>query len=77
MNDIIKKLEKQATNTIINQSSTYGVEVVYNFDKEKFAELIIQECIDWIDGSPTTEEDTLILSKQFILANLKQHFGVE
>jgi hypothetical protein len=50
---------------------------LYKFDKEKFAELIIKDCIDWIDGSPTTEEDTLILSKQFIIANLKQHFGVE
>jgi hypothetical protein len=44
---------------------------------EKFAELIVQECINWIDGSPTTEEGTLILSKYFIIANLKQHFGVE
>ena len=44
---------------------------------EKFAELIVRECIDWIDGSPTTEEGSLILSKHFIIANLKQHFGVE
>ncbi len=44
---------------------------------EKFAESIVRECINWIDGSPTTEEGTLILSKYFIIANLKQHFGVE
>ena len=47
------------------------------FDPEKFAELIVRECVNWIDGSPTTEEGTLILSKSFIIANLKQHFGVE
>lgn len=49
MNDRLKELAEQATNTLINQSSTYGVEVLYNFDKEKFAELIIQECIDSIE----------------------------
>ena len=46
-------------------------------DLEKFAELIVRECVNWIDGSPATEEGTLILSKSFIIANLKQHFGVE
>ena len=44
---------------------------------EKFAELIVRECVNWIDGSPATEEGTLILSKSFIIANLKQHFGVK
>ena len=73
MNERIKELIKQAT-TI--EEHKWGVSYD-NFDKEKFAELIVRECIDWIDGSPTTEEGSLILSKHFIIANLKQHFGVE
>ena len=73
MNERIKEIIKQAT-TI--EEHKWGVSYD-NFDKEKFAELIVQECIDWIDGSPTTEEGSLILSKHFIIANLKQHFGVE
>ena len=73
MNERIKELIKQAT-TI--EEHKWGVSYD-NFDKEKFAELIVRECIDWIDGSPTTEEGSLILSKHFIIANLKHHFGVE
>ena len=73
MNERIKEIIKQAT-TI--EEHKWGVSYD-NFDKEKFAELIVQECIDWIDGSPTTEEGSLILSKHFIIANLKQNFGVE
>ena len=47
-------------------------------DIEKFAELIVRECCDWIDGSPTSESGCqLLLTKSFIIANLKGHFGVE
>ena len=43
---------------------------------EKFAELIVQECCDWIDGSPSTDAGQLLLTKSFIIANLKGHFSV-
>ena len=69
MNERIKLLAEQAGWD--NHHSKFDTRI------EKFAELIVQECIDWIDGSPTTEEGSLILSKHFIIANLKQHFGVE
>lgn len=52
----------------------------YEFDPdelEKFAELIVRECCDWIDGSPSTDAGQLLLTKSFIIANLKGHFGVE
>lgn len=46
-------------------------------DAEKFAELIVRECCDWIDGSPTSESGCqLLLTKSFIIANLKGHFGI-
>ena len=44
---------------------------------ERFAELIVQECADWIDGSPSTDAGQLVLTKSFIIANIKEHFGVE
>ena len=83
MNDKIKLFNEQAIKyaqeslndiAIVNKSG-----IMYNYNDlytEKFAELIVRECVNWIDGSPTTEEGTLILSKSFIIANLKQHFGV-
>jgi len=74
MNERIKELEKLATPGCYDETGCY---IGNKFDVEKFAELIVQECVSWIDGSPATEEGTLILSKSFIIANLKQHFGVE
>jgi hypothetical protein len=73
MNEVIKELAEQCG--FRPQPSIYDRN--QSFDIEKFAELIVQECVNWIDGSPATEEGTLILSKSFIIANLKQHFGVE
>ena len=76
MNERIRELAKESGYVY----HVGGTVPYFEFSKnqlEKFAELIVQECIDWIDGSPTTEEGSLILSKHFIIANLKQHFGVE
>ena len=75
MNERIRELINEATSFKEGLiEGKYDIEV---FDKEKFVELIVRECIDCIDGSPTTEENTLILSKYFIIGNLKKHFGVE
>ena len=76
-NELAIKYAQESLNdiAIVNKSG-----IMYNYNDlytEKFAELIVRECVNWIDGSPTTEEGTLILSKSFIIANLKQHFGVE
>ena len=46
-------------------------------DLERFAQLIVQECCDWIDGSPASDAGQLLLSKSFIIANLKGHFSVD
>ena len=43
MNERIKKLAEQAT-TYIDPSANDGV--CWNFDKEKFAKLIVQECLN-------------------------------
>jgi len=68
MNKRIKELAEQTETKEIGY---------YFFDKEKFAELIVKGCCDWIDGSPVTEAGQLILTKSFIIANLKGYFGVK
>ena len=80
MNERIKELAK--AHLVREEHTEFGWQEChqYSFDEDElteFAELTVQECINWIDGSPTTEEGSLILSKHFIIANLKQHFGVE
>ena len=65
MNERIKELVEQAT---VWKDANHG----YTFDKEKFAELIVRECADWIkntDSDPDIgEEDAKALL---------EHFGVE
>ena len=85
MNELIRELAEQA--------STHAKKTVHYYMGQfdgltweakilkvrdlKFAELIVGRCVDWIDGSPTTDAGQLLLSKSFIIANLKGHFGVE
>ena len=72
MNERIKELIKQAT-TI--EEHKWGVSYD-NFDKEKFAELIVRECLDIaqdraaFDWAPPNDVN-------HIIDEIKQHFGVE
>jgi len=72
LNERLMELYDQAI--ILEGNEDY---VAGELDPFKFAELIVRECVDWIDGSPTTDAGQLLLSKSFIIANLKGHFGVE
>jgi len=81
MNERIKDLAKQAT-TYIDPTANDGV--CWDFDKEKFAQLIVRECINKIEtheipvgGSAAGEiacEMTYSALKQ-IRDEIKQHFG--
>ena len=75
MNERIKELAEQAT-SIVEMVSSYGYMSSYaNFDREKFAELIVQECAGVCDlyAMPDgTSETAMILS-----AAIKRKFGVE
>ncbi len=67
MNERIQKLAEQATSSRIQYDpKTMMTERIQEFDKEKFAELIVRECIDtaFHKGHPDLE---------FLL----KHFGVE
>ena len=59
MNERIKKLKEQATSYTWN-----GNDVTEELDEQKFAELIVRECID--NCLDATERD-----------RIKEHFGVE
>jgi len=66
MNERIRELAIQAgAQGIVNRDF---------IDVEKFAELIVRECCDWIDGSPANDAGQLHLTKSFIIANLKGMF---
>lgn len=73
MNERIRELSKKA----VDYANACEAEAWDGAYERKFAELIVRECVDWIDGSPTTDAGQLLLSKSFIIANLKGHFGVK
>jgi hypothetical protein len=76
MNDLIKKLAEQATEyaTTRHPLSNHIVLSV-NSEKfeEKFAELIVQECLVVINQSNGVGDDDVIKISQ----DVKKHFGVE
>ena len=71
MNERIKQLAEQAT-TYIDPSANDGV--CWDFDKERFAELIVRECanIDFRREVGLTADDDYEIGKV-----IKEHFGVE
>ena len=69
-------MNKRIRELIQSQNSNRGL-LWTEEDKEEFANLIVRECCNWIDGSPSTDAGQLLLTKSFIIANLKGHFGVE
>ncbi len=72
MNERIKLLAEQAT-TYIDPIANDGV--CWNFDKEKFAQLIVQECAKVILETPVKYTEIDIM--HIIRDNVKEHFGVE
>ena len=62
MNERIGKLADEAT--------SYNNSDGWLFDKQKFAELIVRECVGVADHSNVT-------GKSIIGERIKQHFGVE
>jgi hypothetical protein len=69
MNERIKKLAEQAGST---HKQNLGVYQFYTDELEKFAELIVQECIDTILDC-TVEYAT----RPRIADELREHFGVK
>ena len=79
MNERIRELVKQAT-TI--EEHKWGVSYD-NFNKEKFAELIVRECLDIafeVRGEPATDTHYVIgydRACEKMISGIREHFGVE
>jgi hypothetical protein len=73
MNQRIRELAEQAT-TRIEPTATSGEGWI--FDKEKFAELIVAECINRCAYAPDVSEDWY-QGVKWVANEIAQHFGVE
>ena len=79
MNERIKELAKQCTSW--SEGSTWTSREV--FDKEKFAELIVKECVNRIEQNRSSGEntDSWTITRDMAFhqmkEDLKKHFGVE
>jgi len=70
MNERIKRLAEQAT-SIVEMVGPEGYTSSYaNFDREKFAELIVKECIQAVKNVGGYNED-------YHMNAIKKYFGVE
>jgi hypothetical protein len=88
--EVVRKLEEQA---YVEHRQEYfcdnddptitSVSVTRHFDREKFAGLIVQECLDQVEqakNSPFVSLDDANRMKHFVdvtKKKLKKHFGVE
>lgn len=72
MNERIRELEKQATETV--KCGLNGTSTTESFNRKKFAELIVRECasIDFRHKVGLSSDDDFEISKV-----IKQHFGVK
>ena len=68
MNERIKELERQATETV--KCGLNGTSTTESFNRKKFAELIVRECIDVV-------EDAGGIDKYHYIGAIGKHFGVE
>jgi hypothetical protein len=74
VNERIKQLAEQATtrvDAVLNESMAYTY-----FDTEKFAQLIVRECADFIDSHKRVDEYGLACDIIYGV-DLMKHFGVE
>jgi hypothetical protein len=71
MNERIKELAEQAKSSqLVYNQGTMTIERIQEFDRQKFAELIIKECADTVLGFHNQFGDSAH-------NEIKQHFGVE
>ena len=86
MNERIRELEKQSFITTETQKISgawdntvepfrYVTVTETNFSLEKFAELIVEECLYIVEGEDDGSTDTK--SVRLAMIRMKKHFGVE
>ncbi len=75
MNERIKELEKQATTVVEGWSDENGTTRYYEFNREKFAELIIRECAQVAHNKQYKHSPAHTVGD--CATAIKEHFGVE
>jgi hypothetical protein len=76
MNERIKLLAEQAT-SIVEMVGPEGYTSSYaKFNKEKFAELIVRECLNIVEPTEDSGDEWCVTLKG-AAQEIKQHFGVE
>ena len=79
MNERIKELEKQCWSHRVDGTLVDGP---LHFDTQKFAELIVKECMSIVENYPIDPEDMpyngrIIPYMIFVQEKMQLHFGVE
>ena len=79
MNERIKELEKQCWSHRVDGTLVDGQ---LHFDTQKFAELIVKECMSIVENYPIDPEDMpyngrIIPYMIFVQEKMQLHFGVE
>jgi DNA-binding ferritin-like protein len=80
MNERIKELEKQATETV--KCGLNGTSTTESFNRKKFAELIVRECMTVCaereeDIRTRIKDERQAATAYMCRAYIKEHFGVE
>jgi hypothetical protein len=73
MNERFKELEKQATTVVEGWSDERGTTRYYEFNREKFAELIVRECAKAADEGMAQ----VTMRVEWPSYHIKKHFGVD
>jgi hypothetical protein len=74
MNERIRELALQAGST---HKQNLGVYQFYTDELEKFAELIVQECVDICQDTDGEEDAMALCGRQDCAVEIREHFGVE
>ena len=73
MNERIKELAEQSYKEVIETNDYNGsAYTVREFDKDKFAELIVRECVGIVEDAVNHREPA-----STYVDKIKEHFGVE
>lgn len=74
MNERIRELEKQATNVVEGWSDENGTTRYYEFNKEKFAELVAAECAVALATVPGGVDSSIWYTN---LQKFNKHLGIK
>ena len=81
MNERIRLLAEQANELDYETFDEYNHKTVkhYKFNREKFAELIVAECVQSIEKTIATncDTDSEKMGCEFAITDLLEHFGVD